>query len=312
MLTISRRSLAGSRSRAKALRSAIPAGVGETRRQKLVARPLRFEPLESRQLLSVGMSGMVWQDLNHDGLLNAGEPGVAGAVVQIYSSTDNVIGNADDVLRRHRNHRRHRALCVLGTAGRIELLRDLPHSGGLHLHDPRGRQQPRGIQLSQLHGRDGAVHHPLRSNRHQHQRRSPGRCPAFGWAQNAANVTSYYTGNTPSFAGLVATDAAGNVYVAGTMNGTTDFDNGPGTYNLTASGPATFVAKYTSAGRWYGPRTSQAFGMLRGQLRWAPTAASTPPALSPARSISRPPPSLAKEPKTPLSRSWTPRATWFG
>ncbi len=75
-----------------------------------------------------------------------------------------------------------------------------------------------------------------------------GAAPSFGWAQNLANVTSYYAGNTPSYASLVTTDASGNVYVAGTMDGTKDFDNGPGTYNLTASGPATFVAKYSSAG----------------------------------------------------------------
>ena len=75
-----------------------------------------------------------------------------------------------------------------------------------------------------------------------------GAAPTFGWAQNLANVNSYYTGNTPTYASLVATDASGNVYVAGTMDGTKDFDNGPGTYNLTATGPATFVAKYSSAG----------------------------------------------------------------
>ncbi len=61
-------------------------------------------------------------------------------------------------------------------------------------------------------------------------------------------MNSYYSGSTPSYASLVATDASGNVYVAGTMDGTSDFDNGPGTYNVTVSGPGTFVAKYTSAG----------------------------------------------------------------
>ena len=75
-----------------------------------------------------------------------------------------------------------------------------------------------------------------------------GAAPTFGWAQNLANVNSYYSGSTPSFARLVTTDASGNVYVAGSTDVTKDFDNGPGTYNVTVSGPSTFVAKYTPTG----------------------------------------------------------------
>ena len=68
-------------------------------RRKRSDRSLRFEPLEDRRLLSVGVSGVVWNDLNGDGVRAVGEPGVAGAVVEIYSLTDATIGNGDDVLQ---------------------------------------------------------------------------------------------------------------------------------------------------------------------------------------------------------------------
>jgi Secretion system C-terminal sorting domain len=47
----------------------------------------------------------------------------------------------------------------------------------------------------------------------------------------------------------VASDSAGNVYVTGTFTGSTDFDPGSGTYNLTASGGGDiFVMKLNAAG----------------------------------------------------------------
>lgn len=61
-------------------------------------RPL-LEPLEARLLLTVSVNGIVWGDLDSSGVRDAGEPGIAGAVVEVFSSTDTTIGNADDVSR---------------------------------------------------------------------------------------------------------------------------------------------------------------------------------------------------------------------
>ena len=64
-----------------------------------LGRRLAFEPLENRQLLSVSVGSWVWNDLNANGVQEAGngEPGVAGVAVELFSSTDSVVGNADDV-----------------------------------------------------------------------------------------------------------------------------------------------------------------------------------------------------------------------
>ena len=53
--------------------------------------------------------------------------------------------------------------------------------------------------------------------------------PAYEWAKNMGG-TSSTRGNS------IATDVSGNVYTTGIFSGTTDFDPGAGTYNLTALG----------------------------------------------------------------------------
>lgn len=66
-----------------------------------------------------------------------------------------------------------------------------------------------------------------------------------GWAFTpAAGVASTVS--------AVATDAAGNLYVAGEFNGTADFDPSPGVVSLASSSGGSFVAKYSSAGTLVG------------------------------------------------------------
>ncbi|MBI3464628.1 MAG: SBBP repeat-containing protein [Planctomycetes bacterium] len=62
----------------------------------------------------------------------------------------------------------------------------------------------------------------------------------FGWALGLGS-----TGRDTGYS--IATDAAGSVYVAGEIEGTVDFDPGPGTFNLTGVLDL-FVAKYSNTG----------------------------------------------------------------
>lgn len=70
------------------------------------------------------------------------------------------------------------------------------------------------------------------------------------------------TGRTGGTLRTFVSDASGNLYVAGGFSGTTDFDPGPGTFNLTDAGGSGFVLKLDPAGGliWvrqigYGPWT---------------------------------------------------------
>lgn len=67
---------------------------GGPRRRRLAA-----EALENRRLLAGRLGDFVWNDLNGNGLQDAGEPGIAGAAVEVLSSADEFRGNEDDVSR---------------------------------------------------------------------------------------------------------------------------------------------------------------------------------------------------------------------
>lgn len=72
------------------------------------------------------------------------------------------------------------------------------------------------------------------------------------WARAATGDSSIGTG--------IGLDSSGNIYVTGDFNGTTDFDPGPGTFNLTAAGLDIFVAKYDTSGNF-----SWAFSIEAGE-----------------------------------------------
>ena len=64
----------------------------------------------------------------------------------------------------------------------------------------------------------------------------------FDWAKQFGGVLY-------DQAEVLATDAAGNIYVGGIYRGTGDFDPGPGTYNMTAMGFADiYIVKLTASG----------------------------------------------------------------
>jgi hypothetical protein len=45
------------------------------------------------------IDGMVWSDVDADGIQDGGEPGAAGVVAEVFQSYDDTVGNADDVSR---------------------------------------------------------------------------------------------------------------------------------------------------------------------------------------------------------------------
>lgn len=73
---------------------------------------------------------------------------------------------------------------------------------------------------------------------------------SFSYAQTYEWAKKF--GNTAIDEGYsVVTDASGNVYVTGGFSGTTDFDPGAGTANLTSAGLADlFLAKYDANGNY--------------------------------------------------------------
>lgn len=67
----------------------------------------------------------------------------------------------------------------------------------------------------------------------------------LGWAKNLG-------GSNQETGGGIAVDDTGNVYTTGYFRGTTDFDPGPGTYNLTAEGTGlgAFISKLDANGNF--------------------------------------------------------------
>src|SRR5262245_3782490 len=61
-------------------------------------RRLIAEWFEPRCLLASDVHGLVWNDINRNGLLDAGEPGLRGTLVEIVATTDTVIGNSNDAI----------------------------------------------------------------------------------------------------------------------------------------------------------------------------------------------------------------------
>jgi hypothetical protein len=69
----------------------------------------------------------------------------------------------------------------------------------------------------------------------------------FVWARQLGGSS---TSNPNDHAYDVAVDALGIVYTVGEFSGTADFDPGPGTFNLTATGSAAFISKLSAGGNF--------------------------------------------------------------
>src|SRR5262245_30530181 len=68
------------------------AAAGRPRRAARRDRPLRVESLEDRCLLAT-ISGTVYQDLNNNGLFDAGEPTIANNPIELRNAVGTVINS---------------------------------------------------------------------------------------------------------------------------------------------------------------------------------------------------------------------------
>lgn len=210
---------------------------------------------------SSAIATRLWHDLDGDGLQEEGEPALAGAVVELFSTHDTTIGNLYDGSRE---------LVITDETGAVRF--DNLASGNYYLKV----HAPVGFQFSPANvGDDDSLDSDVLSD-------GTTALIVLQTDQEQTNFGLGLVGATPDFgvglafgssginnATAVTTDADGNLYVTGSFQGTVDFDYGPATVSLTAQAMQTssdaFVAKYTAGGAlvWvksYGNTTSDAGG----------------------------------------------------
>jgi hypothetical protein len=188
------------------------------------------------------IGNLVWKDGNGNGLQDAGEAGIAGAVVELFCSPTGAIGGTLDYSIGQ---------TVANASGVYQFANVL--SGLSYYLVVRA---PVGYTFTTANvGANDLIDSDFNAS---------GVGPLFTLAAGETNNTfdaglvgtaaaynfALRAGSTGDDQGLsVTTDAAGNVYVSGLFRGTVDFDPSAGVYNLTSAGSSdAFVAKYTSNG----------------------------------------------------------------
>ncbi|HEX7449260.1 MAG TPA: SdrD B-like domain-containing protein, partial [Pirellulales bacterium] len=203
-------------------------------------------------LTQTSISGTVWDDsADNDGVLEPGEPGVAGAVVNVYATTGGAATTNPGslVATTVTDSQGHYSLLPLGTSTQYNIQVRPPVGYGFAPENAGAAKQTQSnVDLTGLGSAFSLANNSVEVDAGLIGRKQP-----FGWALPIATLAG-------AAGTSIATDAAGNVYVAGTFKGTQDFDPGPATYLITSGnfGNAIndFVAEYTPAGALMWARTT--------------------------------------------------------
>ncbi|MHC5112509.1 MAG: SdrD B-like domain-containing protein, partial [Planctomycetota bacterium] len=185
------------------------------------------------QAASIG--NRVWQDANEDGLQDGGESGVAGVVVEAYSTDDGVLrGTAiTDVNGMY---------AVGGLLPGVTYYAEVRPPVGYSFTDADAGSDDAIDSDADALGKTPSVTVAVGEVVDSLDAGLIGSQPYFGFASTIAT-----TGDDRALA--IATDAAGNIYLAGLFRNTADFDPGPGVFEMTGQGTGqAFVAKYTATG----------------------------------------------------------------
>ena len=199
------------------------------------------------------LADFVWHDLNGDGLQNAGEPGVGGAVAELFDSIDGTIGNGNDVARGTVITDVDGSYAFSGvTTGEYYIAFRPPVGFSFTLQDQAGGDDA-DSDADPATGRTALFTVTSGLGIDSIDAGLIGALPGFGFAMAAGG-----TAPVDNLVGRHAiADAVGNVYFAGDFQGDADFDPGPGDTQSTsfAGGRSFFLAKYTPVGALVWSRT---------------------------------------------------------
>ena len=191
------------------------------------------------KLSDFSVGSYVWNDLNNNGIQDSGEPAIAGAVVDLYSSTSSA---GSYTLQGQR---------ITDANGKCKF-EDLLAGAYYYLgfHAPVGYTAFTATNAGVDDTKDSDIGYGGRTSEF-----------TVGGSQTNSAYDAGFCGTAPTFgfalqesesvSRAVATDDQGNVYVTGGFGGRIDFDPGPGVYYVGSSGSTSghaFVAKYSAAG----------------------------------------------------------------
>lgn len=194
------------------------------------------------------ISGRVWNDLNSNGIQDAGEPGVANALVEVVNTINTAFGDGDD---------RVFGTALTDNAGNYRFT--TPYAGNYYVRFLPPTGDGTGYQFTTL---DAGGNDALDSDVVVNQGRTNLLIQSAGVSLQNVDAGMIAVGSDLELAfglgdqGLqrgrsIATDTAGNVYVAGKASGVTmDLDPGPGVSEVVIRGMEdAFIAKYDAAGQ---------------------------------------------------------------